>query len=278
MVFCPYVFLIDRHDLAPLRLQPTEVASAHWVPMRSLLDPSVRTHEYQDVSGRYGRGAQLPKKLFMKYMLGHMIFAAIRLVPSQSFYSKNPAASTLPERKNGLLGELSRSRRNREGDPPALLWGLTMGVMIDFLEMLPPHNTVDLWSCPTFTPWDIRLLVWFMSRGFMQRKRKELKLDLHALHEVQYPQGIENIPGPADGTTEDAGPGRTGARPQLIGKLRRPNSSILHSLLSGYFAIIHRAIFWAFLGRAVVAAGVGAYAIQRLRRNPPTWLPRILRR
>jgi hypothetical protein len=34
---------------------------------------------------------------------------------------------------------------------PLLLWGLTLGILADFLDMLPPHQAVQLWKYPTFT-------------------------------------------------------------------------------------------------------------------------------
>ncbi|KAI6834041.1 hypothetical protein KC342_g6472, partial [Hortaea werneckii] len=60
-------------------------------------------------------------------------------------------------------------------DSPLLLWGLTLGVISDFLDLIPPHNALELWTYPTFSPLDVRFVVWLMTYRFKQRKRAELQ-------------------------------------------------------------------------------------------------------
>jgi hypothetical protein len=69
--------------------------------------------------------------------------------------------------------ESSRSLAHQQ---PILLWGLTLGVLADFLDMLPPHNAVALWRYPTFTVPDLKFLVWIFTR----RLRKNNAGDLSA--------------------------------------------------------------------------------------------------
>ncbi|TKA72037.1 hypothetical protein B0A49_03366 [Cryomyces minteri] len=103
MVLCPYVFLITQPSLPPLRLQPTEVASTHWVSLRALLSPSQRTFAYEDVSSRLAKQEKGWRKDVMRVMLGKMQFAAIRLIPSESSYCST-TPGFLPPAPNPTYG------------------------------------------------------------------------------------------------------------------------------------------------------------------------------
>ncbi|KAH0372902.1 L-lactate dehydrogenase, partial [Aureobasidium melanogenum] len=160
MVLCPYVFLVTRHDLPPLRLQPTEVASTHWVPVRSLLDPGQRTVHTEDVSNRLANQETGIKKWALAGMLGKMEFSAIQLLPAESLYCHESPTDDSNHHKiapprNVLKRLLNFSRSPVLPPPPQhrplILWGLTLGVVADFLDLLPPHNALELWTYPTFT-------------------------------------------------------------------------------------------------------------------------------
>lgn len=45
MVLCPFVFLYMTPGREEMEMQPAEVASVHWVPLRVLLSPASRTFE-----------------------------------------------------------------------------------------------------------------------------------------------------------------------------------------------------------------------------------------
>jgi hypothetical protein len=47
--------------------------------------------------------------------------------------------------------------------------------MADFLEMLPPHNAVELWKHPTFTAPDLRLLVSILTYSIRKRNAQTAK-------------------------------------------------------------------------------------------------------
>src|SRR5256885_16834234 len=87
IVLCPYVFVITEPTIPPLALQPTEVAAAHWVPLRALLSPSLRTFEYVDLSTRYSRQGGPILRTILRILLGKMRFSAVQLVPSESLFS-----------------------------------------------------------------------------------------------------------------------------------------------------------------------------------------------
>lgn len=191
MVLCPYVFLLTEPNTPPLRLQPTEVASTHWVPLRSLLSPSQRTVVFEDVSSRLANQETGVKKWMLSLVLGKMMFAAIHLAPAESLHSfETPAAPLLQDNRysrpttssyfEGIITGLIRfdpfnQTHTPKPEHPLLLWGLTLGVVADFLDLLPPHNALTLWTYPTFTPIDVRLAIWLLTYRFKHRKRAELQ-------------------------------------------------------------------------------------------------------
>ena len=191
LVLCPYMFLLTTHSVPPLKLQPTEVAATHWVPIRSLQAKESRTVAFEDVSSRLANQETGIKKWMLQLILGKMMFAAISLLPTESLHSAEaPVQEELQDNRHNLPTRYDRVRnvatRIYRSDlfgqypplppeGPLLLWGLTLGVMSDFLDLVPPHNAVTLWSYPTFTPLDVRLVVWLMTYRFKSRKRAELQ-------------------------------------------------------------------------------------------------------
>lgn len=191
MVLCPYVFLVTEHSTPPLKLQPTEVAATHWVPLRSILSPSQRTVVFEDVSSRLANQETGVKKWMLSLVLGKMMFAAIHLAPTETVHSfETPAAPLLQDNRFSPATTASKIEalvmRLLRFDPfnqtytpapehPLLLWGLTLGVVADFLDLLPPHNALTLWTYPTFTPIDVRAAIWLLTYRFKDRKRAELQ-------------------------------------------------------------------------------------------------------
>ncbi|KAK4997943.1 hypothetical protein LTR28_013820, partial [Elasticomyces elasticus] len=246
MVLCPYVFLLTRHDVPPLRLQPTEVASTHWVSLRALLSPAQRTVSYEDVSNRLANQETGVKRWMLRAMLGQMLFAAIRLVPSESLYCGTTPSNlqqdygdTMYKKRSFLTSYLRKGFTPVPQDTPLLLWGLTLGVMADFLDLLPPHDALALWTYPTFTPWDVRLTIWAMSYGFKARKRSEIQRG-HASGPpaAAVEEGLDAVAVPAvmQGMSSEVGLGGLGS-----GVERRDGngyrSSAVGTMLEGYYDI-----------------------------------------
>ncbi|KAF9887657.1 hypothetical protein FE257_009750 [Aspergillus nanangensis] len=182
MVLCPFLFLSTRSDSPTLKLQPTEVASTHWVPLRALLSPSMRTLEYVDMSQRFAKMGGPLIRLALRSMVGSMEFSAIELAPTESLQSNttpglisgnNGVPPSLLQRLKGwcFSNQADSADRNR----PLLLWGLTLGILADFLDMLPPHNAVQLWKYPTFTSPDLRLIVSLFTYSLRQRNKLQVK-------------------------------------------------------------------------------------------------------
>ncbi|KAJ5515307.1 hypothetical protein N7527_006867 [Penicillium freii] len=181
MVLCPFVFLTTRSDSLTLRLQPTEVASTHWIPLRALLSPSLRTVEYVDMSQRFARQGGFLTRLAVRSLMGWMQFSAVRLLPSETNQctttpgfvpEENTPKPSLAQRFKGWC--LSGQAESNDTARPLLLWGLTLGILADFLDMLPPHQAVKLWKYPTFTVPDLRLIVSIVTYNL--RKRNALNV------------------------------------------------------------------------------------------------------
>ncbi|KAL4786722.1 hypothetical protein BJX76DRAFT_320602 [Aspergillus varians] len=182
MVLCPYVFLLTGCDSPVLELQPDEVASTHWVSLNALLSPSSRTVEHVDMTQRLASTGGLMARLASRTMMGYMQFSAIRLNPTETLQcSINLKRSLRAAQKTTTWLEqcrsmLCKSQNSSNQTPPLLLWGLTLGILADFLDMLPPHTAVQLWNYPNFTSPDLRLIVNLLT----YRLRK------HNMHQVRF--------------------------------------------------------------------------------------------
>lgn len=275
MVLCPFVFIWTKPDLPPLKLQPTEVASTHWVPLRVLLSPSVRTYEYVDVSDRFARRGGSILKMVIKSILGKMRFSAIRLIPSESLYCSSTAEFFSPEEANAQSKPtVSFSTRlykwylgDHAGSPertrPLLLWGLTLGMLADFLDQLPPQNAVRLWSYPTFTSWDVQLIINILTRSLKRRNQARLQTG-----------GVQNQTA-MDSETEAVA---TGDNPWFIGGLSngmRPPSKgnnatrayAVGVLLEGYYDMARRGFWIAASLRLFGVVALMLHIIRKYRRQ-----------
>ena len=281
-----------------MRLQPTEVASTHWVPLRALLSREQRTSSYEDVSNRLANQETGVKRWMLRAMLGHMEFAAIHLLPSESLHcTASPAEDT--EQKSFLKGayglpaaltELMDRYTKRGPAPqsqPLLLWGLTLGIMADFLDMLPPNDALQLWTYPTFTPPDVRFAVWAMSYHFRAEKMQEIKsgheegpsaaavekgLDAVSLpaktHSSRYmsrSKSLSDSQTPEQDMHDEVGVSGLGSGRDHVEK--RNVSSAVGTLLDGYYDILRKAVAVALVGRTSALALIFAWALIKYRRR-----------
>ncbi|TVY34316.1 Uncharacterized protein LSUB1_G006995 [Lachnellula subtilissima] len=265
MVLCPFVFLWMEPELPPLKLQPAEIASTHWVPLRILLAPQSRTFEYVDVSDRFARRGGTILKTVIRSVLGKMQFSAIKLVPSESLFCSTTAEFFSPETESytswggrfyrSYLGDhAGLSERTR----PLLLWGLTLGMLADFLDQLPPHNAVQLWSYPTFTSLDVRFIIDLLTRRLKRRNLGRL-------------QGENQTA--VDSQTEAVA---TGDNPWFIGGLsdgmkhsgkakNATKSYAVGVMLEGYYDMARRGVWIAASVRLIATTAVLFYAVKKFR-------------
>ena len=239
MVLCPFVFLMLRYDTPPLELQPDEVASTHWVSLRSLLSPQLRTTERADISDRViGRKGPVAKEI-SRWLAGEMMFSAVRLKPSESMIHNQAPASVRVSKQphpsvRGLLQAfpmwLLGEEKALRAEPPMLLWGLTLGIVADFLDVLDPSRTATLFSWPTFSHWDIRFFIWLLTRSFRSQRLRELDEMRKRGNEDE---SVEKIGG-VDGTTYSS---------SMLGKGKGQATGIAGShLLDGYFEQMQKAV------------------------------------
>ncbi|KAJ9659725.1 hypothetical protein H2198_002973 [Neophaeococcomyces mojaviensis] len=180
MVLCPYIFVHTAKNTPRLKPSPDEVASVHWVPLRALLSPKLRTREYVDTASRMAKPGGPVLQWMLRLLLGKMMLSAVKLVPSESVYASSvpgfiPAKgeSTFSGLADGAFG-IPSSNQGLAHLQPLMLWGLTLGVLADFLDMLPPYNAVKLWNYPTFTPPDLRLLIWLFTYSMRRNNAHDL--------------------------------------------------------------------------------------------------------
>jgi hypothetical protein len=278
MVLCPYIYILTSPAYPTQRLQPTEVASSHWVPVRALLSSSLRTHEYADVSARLAKSELGIKRWFLQAMLSKMMFAAIHLVPANSTYCATiPDFIPIEHAPTGPLGKAQEAlmgpeARYKDRKPPLLLWGLTLGVVSDFLEHMPPHNALELWTYPTFTNWDIRFVMWAMSYRFRKQKSLEMSTSASSVSSTDR-QDFPGVGSEAIGSLEEEKPGEVGIAGLGVGRgwgqsgraKMMARGAAVNSMLEGYYPFVRRAVATALMGRIGVVALLTFLAWRKLK-------------
>jgi hypothetical protein len=248
MVLCPFVYVFTEHNIPTLRLQPSEVGSTHWVSFRVLLLPSLQTYEHCDISDRLANRGGALIRVFLRAILGQMVYAAVRLVPSESLYSDIPTRLDLEDSaavSNPLTSLLQRFCDNGHAgsasrDRPLLLWGLTLGILTDFLHLLSPHNVLELRSYPTFTSTDVRFIIWAMTYRFRRRRQ----LELHKSQAV-----------PTNSKSANQLLGHSSVIGDTWGLPQSLSPSITGRLLDGYYDLVRKAIAIAIITRFGIGAG-----------------------
>lgn len=258
MTLCPFVFLWTKTVLPPLKLQPGEVASAHWVPIRIMLSPSSRTVKYINSSDRIMKRGGPVSKLVLQSILGSIEFSAITLLPSESIHCSSSEEFFPREDLIQLQSKKSYFDRifnwNTTGKrnqliktDPLLLWGLTLGILVDFFHLMPPYNAIELWSYPTFTNYDVRLVINILTRSLRRRNRDSLKIDFSTSLTV-----IDNETN-AVPNKNSVSVGGLVCMAEIIQKSRFNQSHIVGTLLDGYYDMLRRG---AIIAASLRVAGV----------------------
>ena len=270
MVLCPYVHLLMRSDTQPLNLQPTEVSSAHWVSMRALMSPHLRTFERSDVSERFfRRGNQVTRKV-LRALVGQLLFTARRLVPTESAYSRTISDYVSPNQvvslhKRGLTSKL-KEWWQRPGsitsnqEPPLILWGLTYGILANFLGLIPTDIPTKMWDWPTLSPWDIRFTIWLTTYSFRARKMRALGQSATAVDDPKEQHNGVNLGGLDTETfTASDTNGRQASRTSSL--------DTVGEMLDGYFERLRTAIWIALAFRVSIGTLVATILIRRYQRR-----------
>ncbi|KAL1636892.1 hypothetical protein SLS56_000987 [Neofusicoccum ribis] len=281
MVLCPYIYLLTDPDPPALRLQPAEVGSTHWVSIRALLSPSQRTYWHEDISNRLAKQEVGIKRWFLRVMLGKMIFAAIRLIPSQSKYCSTIPGFVPEDNSEATTGRSITSQVSEwwhaaeptsSTDTPLLLWGLTLGIMADFLDLIPPYNAVRLWTYPTFTPYDVQFLLWATSYTFRKRKEKVLAEYHNGQAPITVEEGLDSVEARPNGSVDPPESGISGLGVErYYSRLGQKNpatrSSAVGILLEGYYDIVRKTVALTLATRISAFAILVATLVIRYRRR-----------
>ncbi|KAI5819121.1 NUDIX family hydrolase [Pyronema omphalodes] len=263
MVLCPFVFLLTSPNPPPLCLQPTEVASAHWVPLRTLLAPEFRTVAQSDVTDRlaqrYTGWVGKVVRYGLRLSLGRMEYAAIRLWPTLSVYSS-------------FGNDFLKEPASGNFDNSLILWGLTLGIVEDFMDMLPPvGGALGLWNWPTFTAWDVRAVVSVLTNSVRKRNfeiAKKEAVETIMLKENGEPKDTElaKMEDSVVDLGEEMGESTVLVkRPRALSEPRkfelkargeRERLSSVNTLLQGYFPLVRKAVWITLVGRVVIGGAV----------------------
>ncbi|ODQ67580.1 hypothetical protein NADFUDRAFT_69357 [Nadsonia fulvescens var. elongata DSM 6958] len=172
MTLCPYVFIL-RDPNTKITCQETEIAATLWVPVYQLKKEITKSGSSASwITSNYASRMKLAYKgrfftnwiadfLGSKFGVGELLFPAANIssesVSIPAIYSDDTLVSK-PAKKS------------------VLLWGLTHGMIIDFLEIIQPGSILPFIRWPTFSYLDvrfwIRLLSWFHVRRVKNQFRR----------------------------------------------------------------------------------------------------------
>ena len=278
MVLCPFVYLLTTADVPNLKLQPAEVASAHWIPVAALLDPEARTYERADIITRTPLRRNKFTQTMLDWNLGQTLYAAVRLRPSESIFSSIeylPSANIPASNGGGMFSQILQVVKEdlqsalakwgligADPDPSRrlLLWGLTHGITSDFLGLLPVAKGLDWWRWPTLSRSDVRLMIWLVSYRF-----RKLKTDAIKAGRVQS-RGPPFIIGEGLGAYNSSKQDDT---MQTHSEEHTPTTvySAAGFLLDGYFEQIQKAAYVALIVRFLVSSATAWYLWKRYRQS-----------
>ena len=171
MTLCPYIFLVSGVSTPPLKLQPTEIDRAFWISVSQLFGSQAGTNGYEIVPLgdrlRLHERPLIPRFLhpFIKsWVIGSMRFNAINLM--------NPLDMEVADFE---LGGYDAVPAPTELQLPYKLWGLTNGIILDFLEIVRPKTEIMKFSYPTMQALDLRLILAILTFNFRRKKQALFK-------------------------------------------------------------------------------------------------------
>ncbi|KAF9144601.1 hypothetical protein BG015_000063 [Linnemannia schmuckeri] len=159
MVLSPFVYIQLSPSTPPLKPQPDEVASVHWQPLSLFLD---RLEKPQWTPMTINLSSKLTPRLsrtFLRGLFGTMSLHSVEM-PYRPEFVLRTTSSSAPSRLQQSTGDLSSSTLSSgatttkvvidyepEWDPehkPLKLWGLTLQMMADLLELKDGPIQLDI--------------------------------------------------------------------------------------------------------------------------------------
>jgi len=141
MILSPYVF-VQLSPFSPVpNLQPTEVSALFWVPMPLLFTPRPQWNTIHIDVARHAPSTSLIRTL-LRVLIGKMSFRCIELPNRPTAVADSPGDELLellppaaPECKDDLTRYITSSEQDylSECAPHLQLWGLTLGMTLDFM-------------------------------------------------------------------------------------------------------------------------------------------------
>ncbi|KAF9117750.1 hypothetical protein BGW39_001829 [Mortierella sp. 14UC] len=207
MVLSPFVYIQLSPSTPPLKPQPDEVASVHWQPLSLFLD---RLENPQWTPMTINLSSKLTPRLsrtFLSGLFGTMSLHSIEM-PYKPEFVLRTASSSAPSRlqhstvnlSSSTLSSGSRSPTGAtkvtidydpEWDPehrPLKLWGLTLQMMADLLELKDGPIQLDIHQ----KVWDSKRMRKRLDAGFLPRfSQADMHFWVRALLKFHSWQGTE---------------------------------------------------------------------------------------
>ncbi|KAL8831013.1 MAG: hypothetical protein Q9191_001109 [Dirinaria sp. TL-2023a] len=227
------------------------------------------TFERSDVSDRFFPRGNHVMKSILRVMVGQLLFTARRLVPTESTYSRSisnyapPNAQALSQRSNPVH-KLNRIWQGSETlvsykEPPLILWGLTYGILANFLGLMPSDDQTKMWDWPTLSSWDVRLVIWLTTYKFRASKMRKLINPASAAGQIKEPQVGASLDSMDNSTF-------TASDATSVQNKRPTSLDTVGDMLDGYFERLRIAI-WIALALRVSASTITALLLFRRYRN-----------
>ena len=192
-----------------------------------------------------------------------MLFGGVKLKPTESLYCSF-LPGYIPEYDHSSftdsVAKVLRSGSFRDhadaDDQPLILWGLTLSVVADVLELIDFDGASKLWTWPTFTPWDMRMIIWLMTYRYRSRKLQELGTTTTTTGSGNSPadtvSGMDNI----------------AYMTSTIPKARTSEAGVAAlQLLEGYSSQLQRALIVAICLRMAIGTSLATFFIRKYRRS-----------
>lgn len=148
MILSPYVFVQLSPFSPPPSLQPSEVATLLWVPLSRLFTPTPAWGTlHLDIARHTPRHTFLRRLLGL--LVGRMTFRCIQLPNAPTAMTLVDAAQVLPDAPapaatadDDATKQLTEAEREyvAEHTEPLQLWGLTLGMTLDFLGHMATYQ------------------------------------------------------------------------------------------------------------------------------------------
>ena len=218
-------------------------------------------YEPCDISERLTRPGGWFTRHALRALVGKMLYPAVHLVPSESLFCSF-APGFLPGKDGAALPVSSRlftlsKTPIAAAEKPLHLWGLTFGIVTDFLLLLPIYEHPKLWSWPTFSHWDIQFILWLSAWKFRYRAMAQVYSELGSSVNVME-DGFASVL-------------EVDSRPRLGIEHVNGSDALLRQgaggILEGYFDQIRRAVLMTLGIRAGIGALLTFLLVQRFRRR-----------